>query len=192
MSDERDLRTAILMALKTGRQPGEIANFLRLPRATVYRVKERFDSNKTVARKPQDRSDVKKRNPDFLKKLQDLINEDPSQSMRILSQKMEVGVATISQAIHENLRYKSCVLKMRQGLSDVQKAKGLDKASILLSKLKHWSVGRIRFFSDEIFFSVEQSVNRRNDRYLAHDPDDVPIAAVAKNLHILCSFLFFM
>lgn len=52
--------------------------------------------------------------------------------------------------------------------------------------MKNEAAGRIRFFSDEKIFTVDAKINRRNDRWLAHDPENV----VSKikfpaNVHVL-------
>ncbi|KYM99956.1 hypothetical protein ALC62_09286, partial [Cyphomyrmex costatus] len=51
------------------------------------------------------------------------------------------------------------------------------RCNLLLCLLKDESAGRIKFFSDEKIFFVDAKANRRNDRWLAHDPEDVPIIA---------------
>ena len=46
--------------------------------------------------------------------------------------------------------------------------------------MKHVAAGRLRFFSDEKIFIVDAKVNRRNDRWLAKDPSDVPVVGRSK------------
>ncbi|QQP35057.1 Uncharacterized protein FKW44_023175 [Caligus rogercresseyi] len=41
--------------------------------------------------------------------------------------------------------------------------------------MKHRAAGRIRFFSDEKIFCVDAKINRQNDRWIASDPEEVPI-----------------
>jgi len=48
--------------------------------------------------------------------------------------------------------------------------------------LKNEAAGRIRFFSDEKIFSVDAKVNRRTDRWLAYDSEDVLIIVRTKFL----------
>lgn len=53
---------------------------------------------------------------------------------------------------------------------------------------KNEAAGRLRFFSDKKIFAVDVKVNQRNDRWLVHDPDDVPVVARTKlptNVHVL-------
>jgi hypothetical protein len=49
--------------------------------------------------------------------------------------------------------------------------------------LKNFSAG---FFSNKKIFTVEASVNCRNKRGLAHDPDDVPVGSRIRFLSSIC------
>ncbi|QQP49803.1 Uncharacterized protein FKW44_010592 [Caligus rogercresseyi] len=111
MSSEQDRLSAIL-------------NY-RVPKTTVYPVAQELNEsngNLTPLRKTQDLSKSKKRTPEFLQELQERINDDPGTSMRDLTAKMNVDEKTIRAAIHEDLRSKSYVLKVRQMLSEVSTA----------------------------------------------------------------------
>lgn len=195
ISSEYDRRAAVIVALRAGRAPAEIIDFLKLPKSTVYAVARRFfkaeakeEDSAAPARCPQDRSRVKKRNHEFLEQLQTTINEDPSISMRTLAKKMKVDPKTIRTAVHDDLHCKSYVLKVRQTLSEATKAKRLERCNLLLTSLKHAASGRIRFFSDEKIFTIDAKVNRRNDRWIARDPEDVPVVGRTKfpaSLHVL-------
>lgn len=195
MSVEQERRATIITCLRAGRTPNEIIEFTKIPKSTVYRVAADFkaaedeeDGSATSLRKKHDRSECRKRNADFIKQLQELVDADPSTSMRNLAAQLNVGHQTIINAIREDLRYHSYVLKVRQLLTEPMKAKRLAKCNLLLSTLKHEASGRLRFFSDEKIFTVDASFNRRNDRWLAQDPEDVPIVMTTKHpasLHVL-------
>ncbi len=101
---------------------------------------------------------------------------------------MNVSKNTIWKAIHEDLCYKSYVLKISQHITDAMKAKRVAQCELLLSSLKHQATGRMCFFTDEKIFTVEQKVNRRNNRWLTTDPGEVPIVGKRKfptSVHIL-------
>ncbi len=55
---------------------------------------------------------------------------------------MNVSKNTMQKAIHEDLWYKSYVLKIRQQLTDVMKAKRVVWCELLLISLKHCTAGR--------------------------------------------------
>ena len=57
-----------------------------------------------ATRKTHDRSLSRRRSQDFVERLQDLVDEDLSQSTRTLATKLNVGATTIRQALKEDLR----------------------------------------------------------------------------------------
>ena len=195
MTSEYDRRAAIIVALRAGRSRSEIADFLKLPTSTVYAVANRFFSAEATEggsgdaeRKPHDRSLSRRRSQDFIDSLEELVEEDPSQSTRTLAAKLNVGATTIRQALKEDLRCKSYRLKVRQMLSDTMRTKRVERCSLLLTSLKRSAAGRIRFFSDEKIFCVDAKVNRQNDRWIAQDPEDVPVIGRTKHpasIHVL-------
>ncbi|EFN83666.1 hypothetical protein EAI_05198, partial [Harpegnathos saltator] len=82
--------------------------------------------------------------------------------------------------IVEDLRYKSYTIKVRQMLSEADRTKRVERCDLLLCSLRNNATGRLRFFSDEKIFTVDAKINRRNNRWLAHDPEDVPIVSRTK------------
>jgi len=80
MSSEYDRRAAIIVCFRAGRMPKEIIEFTKLPKSTVYEVAKAFkdsDGSGTPARKTHDRSECKKCTSEFLKALQDMVDNDP-------------------------------------------------------------------------------------------------------------------
>ena len=74
---------------------------------------------------------------------------------------------------HEDLRYKSFVLKVRQIVSEAMKVKRLERCELYIASPKRRAASRVRFFSDEI--CVYAKINRQNDRWPCKDPDAVPV-----------------
>lgn len=195
MSTEYDRRATVITCLRAGRTPKEIIDFTLISKTTVYRIAAEFraagdheEDSVSPLRKKHDRTECRKRDSGFIRRLQELVDSDPSTSIRSLAAQLNVGHQTIISCIREDLRYHSYALKVRQLLTEPMKAKRLAKCSLLLSSLKHEASGRLRFFSDEKIFTVDASFNRRNDRWLAQDPADVPIVMTTNHpasVHVL-------
>ena len=191
-SSEYKRRAAVQEALRAGKTRMEIVEFLKVPKSTVYDIAKRYyddlasqdgpDEDKTAspARKKRSEAPNKKRMPDFLQQLQELIEEDPMQSMRQLAIRLDVSECTVRRAVHQDLRYKSYTIRIRQLLTETMKAKRVTTGTKLLSSLKHEATGRIKIFSDEKIFTVDSKTNRRNTRCLCQFPDEVPIAMKTK------------
>lgn len=193
-SSEYDRRACVVELLRAGRSPSEIINFTGFPRSTVYEIATKYtDAEREGAGSytPERQMFVRQntvRTPELIEAVQNKVFEDPSISIRGLAAEFNVVKTTMLRIVHEDLRYKSYVQKVRQLLSDATRNKRLERCHILLSSLKHSAAGRLRFFSDEKIFTVDAKINRRNDRWLAHDPSDVPFVGKTKfpsKIHVL-------
>ncbi|XP_011863807.1 PREDICTED: uncharacterized protein LOC105559817 [Vollenhovia emeryi] len=193
-SVEYNRRAAIIESLRAERTPAEIIKFFGYPRSTVYDVAKRYtvseESEKdssSPARKIQVR-EKSTRTPELIRRVQDMILEDPGISLRKLASVLRVSETIVRRIVQEDLRYTSYVLKVRQMLSEAAKLKRLACCNLLLCSLKHEAAGRIKFFSDEKIFTMDTKVNRRIDRWLAHNSEDVPVVGKTKfpaNIHVL-------
>ncbi|CAK9807113.1 Transposable element Tcb1 transposase [Anthophora quadrimaculata] len=191
---EYDRRAAIIESLRAGRTPVEIIKFFSYPRSTVYDIAKRYAASDwfekgspSPARKVQVR-EKSTRTPEIIQRAQDMILEDPGTSLRKLASVLGVSETIVRQIAQEDLRYASYVLKVRQMLSEAAKLKRFARCHLILCSLKHEAAGRIRFFSDEKIFTVDAKVNRRNDRWLAHNLEDVPVVGKTKfpaSVHVL-------
>ncbi|UYV73832.1 hypothetical protein LAZ67_11001054 [Cordylochernes scorpioides] len=182
---EFENRAAIIVALRAGRSPKEIVDFLKLPKTTIYRVKKQFDeadSNKEgiATRKKHSRRSDRVRGEEFVKNVKEKIDGNPGKSMRAIGKEMDVGSMTIVRTIHEDLGLKSYALRKGQLLTENMKNNRKGKAAALLNNLKHDSFGMLRFFSDEKNFDVDQKVNPRNDRWICKDPSEIPVVMHTK------------
>ncbi|UYV75516.1 hypothetical protein LAZ67_13000463 [Cordylochernes scorpioides] len=182
---EFENRAAIIVALRAGRSPKEIVDFLKLPKTTIYRVKKQFDeadSNKEgiATRKKHSRRSDMVRGEEFVKNVKEKIDGNPGKSMRAIAKEMDVGSMTIVRTIHEDLGLKSYALRKGQLLTKNMKNNRKGKAAALLNNLKHDSFGMLRFFSDEKNFDVDQKVNPRNDRWICKDPSEIPVVMHTK------------
>ncbi|UYV63308.1 hypothetical protein LAZ67_2003707 [Cordylochernes scorpioides] len=182
---EFENRAAIIVALRAGRSPKEIVDFLKLPKTTIYRVKKQFDeadSNKEgiATRKKHSRRSDRVRGEEFVKNFKEKIDGNPGKSMRAIAKEMDVGSMTIVRTIHDDLGLKSYALRKGQLLTENMKNNRKGKAAALLNNLKHDSFGMLRFFSDEKNFDVDQKVNPRNDRWICKDPSEIPVVMHTK------------
>lgn len=173
-------RGAVLAGLHAGRSPKAIAEFNKLSLSFVYKMKSRLEAAEhpedinTKRSKPAPRSD-NVRTPEFVARVQQKVDQDPSKSIRSLARELGVANATIHRTVHEDLRYGSYALKTGHFMNDATKQKRLEKAKKLLIRLKHPEEAKmLKFFSDEKNFDQDQKVNRRNDRWLCKSPDEVP------------------
>jgi len=192
-SAEYNRRAAIIEGLRAGRSAMEIIRFFGYPRSTVYDVVAKYtaleksnEGSSTPARKSHSKERTA-RTPAIIERAQALISDDPRQSLRKLASIVGVSEPTMRRIAEEDLRYKSYTLKIQQMLSEAARISRVARCNLLLCSLKNEASGRIRFFSNEKIFTVDVKINRRNDRCLAYNPEDIPVVRTKcpANVHVL-------
>lgn len=179
MSKEQDRRAAILESLRAGKTAKEIVDWFGYSKTQVYEIAKTYREadNKddvTSDRASHSKRSDRKRTGEFIDQLKDRIDQSPGTSMAKLAKDMGVHRATVSRAVHQDLHYKSYVLRRRQLLTDAMKVNRKIKCQALLNDIKHESAHHLRFFTDEKNFIQDRKVNRQNDRWICEDASDVP------------------
>ena len=122
MPQEIIKRHAIIEALCASRTAKEIIDFFNYNKDLVYRIKKQFEACDdpeifTGERKThKQRSDAIRR-PEFVTKVKQRIQDDPSKSMATLAIEMNINKSTISRTIAKDLNMKSYCLRKRHLLT---------------------------------------------------------------------------
>ena len=116
MSQEIMKRYAIIKALCTGRTAKEIIDFFNYNKDLVYRIKKQFEAcddpeTFTGERKAHKRRSDAIRSPEFVTKVKQRIQDDPSKSTVALAFEMNVNKSTISRTVAKDLNMKSYCLR---------------------------------------------------------------------------------
>lgn len=183
MSKEYDRRATIISGLCAGHTAKEISKFNNIPLRTVYNVKKAYDSNPDNATPIRKRHDVRndRTSSENVNRIQEFVNEDPGRSMRSIARELEMSNATVRKIVHEDLRYRSYVMRKGHFMTQQTKERRLDKAKKLLSKFKNSKEkSPLIFFSDEKNFQQDQVVNKQNNRWLCKNINEVPIIMKTK------------
>jgi AraC-like DNA-binding protein len=110
-----------------------------------------------------------------------LVNQNPGRSMRSLARELGVSEKTVRNRMQQDIRYKSYAMRRGQFMNQVTKERRLEKAKLLLNKLKNPAAnGQLIFFSVGKNFSQDQKINRKNNRWLCSDISKVPIVMSTK------------
>jgi hypothetical protein len=101
--------------------------------------------------------------------------------MRPLVRELEISEFVVRKKMMQDICYKLCALRRGQFLSQATKDRRLEKAKLMLNKLKNPAANnQLIFFSDEKNFSQDQKVNKKNNRWLCADISDIPVVMVIK------------
>ena len=137
-------------------------NFARSFVHKVHRELEISDDNveSVVKRKKHKARSDTVRTSQFVQQVQD-IDEDFSKSIRAISRDLQISECTIRRIVHEDIRYKSHVMRKGQFISARTREQRFIRAQRLLCKLKHSKISDMFwFYSDEKNFDQDQKVNR--------------------------------
>jgi len=142
--NERDRRCAVLQWLvNTNFEVTNVAisRALGIPEMTISHIrkalKETRDVSAVLERKTKAKEDARKtRDADFIAKVQEKIDEDPTKSMRCMSEELNTSKWTINQTIREDLKFKSHRLQTGQMLTEATRGRKVLKCTRLIIKLK--------------------------------------------------------
>lgn len=173
-------RKVIIYSICAGMTNNDIFEKLKLPLRTIQRMRKQlmeseFDVEAVMNRKTQDRAKQKVRSEKFIANVQQMIDNDPSVSIREISRRLRSSENTVRLCVREDIRYKSYRMRSGQLLTEKMKKVRLEKSKKLLQKIKHpLASNMLWFFSDEKNFCQDQANNRQNNRWLAQNREDVP------------------
>ncbi len=192
MSEQEVKRIKVSALLDAGLPQAEVARVARVGVRTVQRMAAAKRCRKGHERKPGSGSHRPVSTEDFLETLLNRIVDDPKTSLRQHAREMETSLDTIRRCVAE-LGFKSFVRRKHQLISEAAKERRLKRAKKLLAWLKRNPASTVKIFSDKKIFTVDQFHNRRNDRWLAVDREDVEFVCTTKHpqqimvLGLICS-----
>ncbi|QQP36092.1 Transposable element tcb2 transposase, partial [Caligus rogercresseyi] len=157
--------------------PKEVIEFFNYLKSTVFDQWKAWNSFKKndAHRKKRSRSLGATSTDEFVAEVKRKVNEDGNKSYAKLATKMGCSKQTIANIINKDLGYSSYKKRHWMILTEGTRESRRVKVAALLNNLKHKTAGLLRFFSDENFFSQGQNRNRRNDRWICQNVDEVPV-----------------
>lgn len=172
MSTEIEKRRRVSDLLFAEIDKKKVAEIVGVSLSTVYVIAKSKKGDNSIARKEGSGGHNKKRDKTFLRDLKTKIEADPTTSMNRLAKTMEVDHRTIRRAVNDDLGLKSYTRTLRHLLTAGMKEKRLARCKKVLNWLKA-TPSKVMIFSDKKIFTVDQVVNRRNDRFLAQTTEGV-------------------
>ncbi|XP_029639726.1 uncharacterized protein LOC115214833 [Octopus sinensis] len=126
---------------------------------------KRVDMGNSIQRRSGSGGANKKRNQDFINTPKAKISTHPATSFRKLASEIELDHKNVRAAMNDNLGLKSYNRTPRRLLAEPIRARRLERRIGVLKK----SRSAMKIFSDEKIFTVDNVVNRRNNRYIASE-----------------------
>lgn len=135
-------RHAVIVAIHAEHSDVEIARFLKVARSFVNKVRKELEASGgdvlSVAKrkKHSQRSDII-RTQQFVQQVQEIIDTNPEMSIRAIARNLNVCEGVIRTVVHDDIRYKSYVMRRGQFMSEQTKEQRLIRGKRLLNKVKH-------------------------------------------------------
>ncbi len=151
-----------------------------------------MEAGESLERKTRSSGHNKVVNDDFLVDLSAKIEADHTRSMRKLAKDLNISDWTVRKAVGK-FGMHSHVRRRRQLLSASAKNSRVERGKKLTSWLKKKPSSGVLVFSDKKNWTVDQSRNARNDRYLTYGVEEVPPVSETKHpasammLGVVCS-----
>lgn len=163
MDFKRNSVIALYLAGKS--QPAIVRdlNHLRVNKMFVYRTITRYNDTGSIAKRHGGGYPKTATSREMVRKVKARIQRNPRQSATKLAKSLNVSDSSIRRILKNELQLKPYKIQKVQGLTPAQKAIRLQRARAL--KALHAS-GELEnlVFSDEKIFTVQQYVNKQNDR----------------------------
>ena len=142
MITEEMKRHAVIVTLHAGNEAPEVANFLKVDRSFVYKVKRSLDESggdvpSVAKRKRHSRRSDAVRDDDFIARVKNIVDDDPSKSIRAIARELQVHHKTVWRCIHEDFRNSSYVMKRGQFMTQQTKENRYEKCKKLLREIRH-------------------------------------------------------
>ena len=143
----------------------DIANTVKIHRATVYRIINKFKATGTTQRLPGQGQKRTVRTPVAIRAVRERIRRNPVRSMRKVAKDLSISEKTVRRIVKEDLGFKSRARTAKQLISAETKVKRFERCKKLINKMKRGVP--IILFTDEKVFTVDQVSTSRNDRYIS-------------------------
>lgn len=171
-----DLRHLIVSAFERGERQVDILRRFQndgVSQQFVSYTIKRWKETGSIADRPRSGRPRTVRTPNLVRKVRDRIRRNPRRSQRKLAAALDTSRFTIRQILQLDLGFKPFKRRKVHGLSAAQKKERILRCKRLLRRCASYRVNSI-VFSDEKIFTVEEKLNKQNDRIYAVAFEDIP------------------
>jgi inhibitor of nuclear factor kappa-B kinase subunit alpha len=171
-----DLRQIIVRAFQRGERKVDIVRRFKpdgISRQYISYTIKRWQETGSAADRPRCGRPRTARTPPLVHKVRERFRRNRRRSVRKLAKKLDTPRTTVRRIVRDDIGLKPYKRQKVHGLSTAQK----DKRLVRCKRLLRWS-GNNRVnsivFSDEKIFTVEEKLNKQNDRIYAAAIEDIP------------------
>ena len=164
-------RAAVIELFTSGKSRSQIASLLKEGKMFISRTLKRYADTKSIADRHRPGRPRSVRTVAMRKNVVRQIRRNPARSTN--GKKMKTSKESMRRLIRNDLGMKAYKIQKHQLLTTQSKQKRLLRSKAMLLRFTGGLHKQI-VFSDEKLFTIEQSLNKQNDRILALSKDALP------------------
>ena len=171
-----DLRQIIVRAFQRGERQADIFRRFKpdgVSRQFISKTIKRWRETGTTADRPRSGAPRTARTPPIVHKVRERLRRNRRRSVRKLAKKLGTPRSTVRRIVMDDIGLKPYKRQKVHGISAAQKEKRLIRCKRLLRRSATNGANSI-VFSDEKIFTVEEKLNKQNDRIYAAAIEDIP------------------
>ena len=167
---------AIEFLYRNGKTASEIFRLLKpkVSRSGVFKIIKRFKETGSFLPRVRNTPPRPIRTPTLIKIIKNKIKKNPKRTVRRLALEANVSRMTIHNILKKDLKLYPYKMVKRQLLTEATKKKRLERAKLLLQRLRDHSQPLV-LWTDEKLFTVQAVHNPQNDRVWCENKDSVTI-----------------
>lgn len=159
-------RQAVIGLHIAGKRPVDIVRELSelgVTKLFVLRTIKRFSETGSIATRHGENRKRTATSKEMVRKVRLRLKRNPRQSARAMARDLKISVRSLCRILKDDLHVRPYKIQKVHFLSELQMKVRLERAKELKRRIAAQELPNI-VFSDENFFTVEQSVNKQNDR----------------------------
>lgn len=179
---DKDKRPAIIRLIKSGMKISNVARRLVMPVRTVRAIVKRYRDTGSTDDSPRSGRPKSVCTPEIVKKIREKIRRNPHRSMRKLAREHKISDRSVRRIVNNKLKLYPYKIQKVQNLTEQAKRNRVVKSNALLDRLENGTLLKT-LWTDEKLFTVEQVVNKQNDRILASSLPGASDRAIKRSSH---------
>nr|BAG15923.1 transposase [Bombyx mandarina]BAG15924.1 transposase [Bombyx mandarina]BAG15925.1 transposase [Bombyx mandarina] len=167
-------RVAVIALHRCGYPAIQIFNILKnlnITKRFVYRTIKRYNEDSSVDDRSRSGRPRSVRTPAVIKAVKARIQRNPKRKQKLLAPQMGLSRTTVKKVLNEDLGLRAYRRKTGHRLNARLMDLRLKRCRALLKRYAG-KKNREILFSDEKFFTVEESYNKQNDKVYAHSSEE--------------------
>lgn len=173
--DYKAKRSVVIALFEGGKSRIQIFKELKssgYSKSFVYRAVKCYQETGSIERKRKIGSRTTVCTPANVKRVRQLVQRNPRRSVNQLAVKLEISRTSLRRIMKNKLGVKAYKIQKVQDLNAAQKKVRLERAKALKARHTRSELNNL-VFSDEKIFTVQQIVNKQNDRVYLKDRSSI-------------------